>query len=91
MAGTFFTRMKVCMAIAIGVMLLSRADAQLSENAREKLGLDNDYTAEEIKEAVSGAYEEAEAVMAQKLDGVFDEPYTSSGVRMKAENDKAMS
>ena len=34
MAGTFFTRMKICMAIAIGVMLLSRADAQLSENAR---------------------------------------------------------
>ena len=29
--------------------------------------------------------------MAQKLDGVFDEPYTSSGVRMRAENDKAMS
>ena len=81
MTGTFFTRMKICMGIVIGVMLLNRADAQLSEAACEKLGLDNDYTAEEIKEAVSGAYREAEAVMSQRLDGVFDEPYTSSGAR----------
>lgn len=86
MAGTFFTRVKICMGIVIGVMLLNRADAQLSEYAGEKLGVDNDYTAEEIKAAVSGAYEEAEAVMSQKLDGVFEEPYTSSGARMKAES-----
>lgn len=80
---TFFTRMKICMGIVIGVMLLSRADAQLSgnllEKAGEKLGVNNDYTIEEIREALSGAYTEAEAAMSEKLDGVFDEPYTSSG------------
>ena len=81
MSWTFFTRMKICMGIVIGVMLLSRADAQLAETAGEKLGLDNDYTAEEIREALSGAYQEAEAVMSEKLDGVFEEPYTSSGAK----------
>lgn len=83
MSGTFFTRMKICMGIVIGVMLLSRADAQLAENAGEKLGLDNDYTVEEIREALSGAYQETEAVMSEKLDGVFEEPYTSSGARSR--------
>ncbi len=81
MSGTFFTRMKICMGIIIGVMLLSRADPQLAEAAGEKLGLKNDHTVEEIREALSGAYQEAEAVMSEKLDGVFEEPYTSSGAK----------
>lgn len=81
MCGDFFTRMKICMAIAIGVMLLGKADARLAESAGERLGVENDHTVEEIREAVSGAYEEAEAVMAQRMDGVFEAPYTSSGAR----------
>ena len=81
MCGDFFTRTKICMAIAIGVMLLGRADARLVESAAERIGVDKDHTVEEIREAVSGAYEEAEAVMSQRLDGVFEAPYTSSGAR----------
>lgn len=76
---TFFTRMKICMAVIIGIMLLNRIGVQLPEAAAERLGLERDYTADEIREALSGAYHDAEAVMSQKLDGVFEEPYVSSG------------
>ncbi len=75
---TFFTRMKICMAVIIGIMLLNRIGVQLPE-AAERLGLERDYTADEIREALSGAYHDAEAVMSQKFDGVLEEPYASSG------------
>lgn len=76
---TFFTRMKICMAVIIGIMLLNRIGIKFPEAAAERLGIERDYTAGEIKEALSGAYHDAEAVMSRKFDGMLKEPYTSSG------------
>jgi hypothetical protein len=78
MMDRMLSKMKICMVIAIGVILLNRVNAPLGDRISEKLRLDKDYTVGEIAEAVSSACTEAQAVMSQKLDGVFEEPYTGS-------------
>lgn len=76
---SFGARVKISMGIVICALLLNRVSAPLGQAAAEKLDINKDYTVSEIKEALSGAYSEAQTVMAQKMADALEPPYTSSG------------
>ncbi len=76
---SFSARVKISMGIVICTLLLNSVSAPLGQAAAEKLDINKDYTVSEIKEVLSGAYSEAQTVMAQKMADTLEPPYTSSG------------
>lgn len=79
--GSFGLRMKISMGIVIGALMLDCVNVPFGQAAAKKLdtSMKKDYSVNEIKEALSGAYGEAQAVMSQKMADALEPPYTSSG------------
>lgn len=79
--GSLGLRMKISMGIVIGVLMIECVNVPLGQSAAKKLdtSIKKDYSVNEIKEALSGAYGEAQAVMSQKMADALEPPYTSSG------------